>query len=111
VGFWLPETAVDDETLDVLAAEGIRFTVLAPHQVEGAPVGGLPILQDQGGRSPCSTTERSPTSAGSLRDGNLWAQRMPPDAAGARPLVAIATDGETPTPHPFGCRAGVVLHC
>ena len=23
---WLPETAVDDETLDVLAAEGIRFT-------------------------------------------------------------------------------------
>ena len=38
-GMWLPETAVDDDTLDALAAEGIRFTVLAPHQVEGAPAG------------------------------------------------------------------------
>lgn len=31
-GIWLPETAVDLETLDFAAAEGIRFTVLAPHQ-------------------------------------------------------------------------------
>jgi len=31
-GMWLPETAVDLESLDVLAAEGIRFTVLAPYQ-------------------------------------------------------------------------------
>ncbi|MFC1920073.1 glycoside hydrolase, partial [Chloroflexota bacterium] len=31
-GMWLPETAVDLETLDVLAERGIRFTVLAPHQ-------------------------------------------------------------------------------
>src|SRR2546430_7556760 len=38
-GMWLPETAVDDETLDVLAAEGIRFTILAPHQVERVPAG------------------------------------------------------------------------
>ena len=41
-GMWLPETAVDDETLDVLAAAGIRFTILAPHQVERVPAGGLP---------------------------------------------------------------------
>jgi alpha-amylase/alpha-mannosidase (GH57 family) len=41
-GMWLPETAVDDETLDVLAAEGIRFTILAPHQVERVPTGGRP---------------------------------------------------------------------
>lgn len=31
-GMWLPETAVDLETLDVLATCGIRFTILAPHQ-------------------------------------------------------------------------------
>jgi hypothetical protein len=31
-GMWLPETAVDAETLAVLAEEGVRFTVLAPGQ-------------------------------------------------------------------------------
>jgi alpha-amylase/alpha-mannosidase (GH57 family) len=32
-GMWLPETAVDLATLEALAAEGIVFTILAPHQV------------------------------------------------------------------------------
>ncbi len=50
-GMWLPETAVDDETLDVLAGEGIRFTILAPHQVERAPAAGLPgWYRTSGGR-------------------------------------------------------------
>jgi hypothetical protein len=31
-GMWLPETAVNDEVLRVLAQEGVRFTILAPHQ-------------------------------------------------------------------------------
>src|SRR5262249_52325724 len=31
-GLWLPETAVDRETLEVLAEEGVRFTLLAPDQ-------------------------------------------------------------------------------
>ncbi len=31
-GMWLPETAVDYETLDIMAELGISFTVLAPHQ-------------------------------------------------------------------------------
>ncbi len=33
-GMWLPETAVDYETLDIMAELGISFTVLAPHQAE-----------------------------------------------------------------------------
>src|SRR5688500_10667043 len=41
-GMWLPEAAVDTETLEVLAAEGIRFTVLGPTQVRAAPAHGLP---------------------------------------------------------------------
>ena len=31
-GMWLPETAVDDESLEVLAEAGLTFTILAPHQ-------------------------------------------------------------------------------
>ncbi|MGC2197589.1 MAG: DUF3536 domain-containing protein [Terriglobales bacterium] len=31
-GMWLPETAVDLETLDLLAEFGVRFTILAPRQ-------------------------------------------------------------------------------
>jgi alpha-amylase/alpha-mannosidase (GH57 family) len=31
-GMWLAETAVDRETLTVLAEAGLRFTILAPHQ-------------------------------------------------------------------------------
>ena len=31
-GMWLPETAVDCETLEVLAEFNIKFTILAPHQ-------------------------------------------------------------------------------
>jgi alpha-amylase/alpha-mannosidase (GH57 family) len=31
-GMWLAETAVDNETLDLLAQNGILFTILAPHQ-------------------------------------------------------------------------------
>jgi alpha-amylase/alpha-mannosidase (GH57 family) len=34
-GMWLPETAVDDATLDVLASCGIAFTILSPEQAPG----------------------------------------------------------------------------
>ncbi|MDR1378683.1 MAG: DUF3536 domain-containing protein [Synergistaceae bacterium] len=39
-GMWLAETAVDTETLDVLAENGIRFTILAPKQASAVrPLG------------------------------------------------------------------------
>ena len=34
-GMWLPEMAVDDQTLEILAAEGIRYTILSDEQVYG----------------------------------------------------------------------------
>ncbi|HYT04180.1 MAG TPA: DUF3536 domain-containing protein [Gemmatimonadales bacterium] len=105
-GMWLPETAVDDETLDVLAAEGIRFTVLAPHQVERAPAGGLPGWHRTAGgrrialflyngaishdvafgplvRDPAACIERL-----TAREGGGGSAEVPE-------MLSIATDGET----------------
>jgi alpha-amylase/alpha-mannosidase (GH57 family) len=40
-GMWLPETAVDTVSLEALAAAGIRFTILSPHQASHVrPAGG-----------------------------------------------------------------------
>ena len=33
-GMWLPETACNDETLEILIEKGIVFTILCPHQAE-----------------------------------------------------------------------------
>jgi alpha-amylase/alpha-mannosidase (GH57 family) len=35
-GMWLAEAAVDLESLDIMAEQGIKFTVLAPHQAKRA---------------------------------------------------------------------------
>lgn len=39
-GLWLPETAADTETLEVLAEQGIELTILAPWQVGSPEAGG-----------------------------------------------------------------------
>ncbi|MGH7703300.1 MAG: DUF3536 domain-containing protein [Gemmatimonadales bacterium] len=102
-GMWLPETAVDPETLDVLAAEGIRFTILAPHQLERRPLGGLPgFHRTTGGGTIAIFTYDGAIShdvafGPLVRDADQWTRRML--AAGyeesAPELVALATDGET----------------
>lgn len=103
-GMWLPETAVDPETLDVLAAEGIRFTILAPHQVEHQPAGGFPgWYRTPGGRSIALCVYDGPIShdvafGPLLRDAAVWAERLLVEeepGGTARRLVAVATDGET----------------
>jgi alpha-amylase/alpha-mannosidase (GH57 family) len=103
VGMWLPETAVDPDTLDVLAAEGIQFTVLAPHQVARAPAGGLPgRYRTPNGRTIAlfvydGAISHDVAFGSLLRNAQGWAERLlTPDPSGAeRRLVAVATDGET----------------
>jgi alpha-amylase/alpha-mannosidase (GH57 family) len=48
-GMWLPETAVDLETLDVLAGAGTKFTILAPHQAGRVRETGEEEWQDVSG--------------------------------------------------------------
>lgn len=48
-GMWLPETAVDTATLEVLAAEGITFTLLAPHQASAVRPAGDKAWHDVSG--------------------------------------------------------------
>ncbi len=116
-GMWLPETAVDDETLDVLAQEGIRFTVLAPHQVHGAPPNGHPgRYTTANGRSIALFPYHGDIAhgiafGGLVRNADHWldalwgvkaARRRTPaatDVIADEPphplLVSAATDGET----------------
>jgi alpha-amylase/alpha-mannosidase (GH57 family) len=47
-GMWLPETAVDNESLEVLADAGLRFTILAPHQAARVRPIGAEAWEDVG---------------------------------------------------------------
>jgi alpha-amylase/alpha-mannosidase (GH57 family) len=101
-GMWLPETAVDSETLEVLANEGILFTILAPTQVGSRPKDGT------AGRVRLGRTKSiavfvydGPLSHGVafgalLPSSEQWVERVSETAAlpGAR-LVSMAVDGET----------------
>lgn len=100
-GMWLPETAVDDATLDALAAEGISFTVLAPHQVADAPTdGSAGLYVTSSGRSIAVFTYDGALShdvafGPLVRDAGQWLARMTVERTPAPRLVSMACDGET----------------
>jgi hypothetical protein len=116
---WLPETAVDLETLEVLAELGIRFTILAPHQarqerklnsqrwrnVEGAKIDPTRayVANLPSGRSISLFFYDGPISRAVafehlLSNGEHFAQRLVSGFSDSRrwpQLMHIATDGET----------------
>ncbi len=112
-GLWLPETAVDAESLAIAAEEGIRFTILAPHQARAARIdttvpyrvqlpGGremaLFFYDDRLGREVSFGNVLS--SPGRFTDflfaAAARAATEHPAGAGDEPcLVHLATDGET----------------
>lgn len=118
-GMWLPETAVDIETLEMLSAGGIKFTVLAPHQAkrtrsrlweEWQRVDGGQIDPTRAyncylpsGRTIVLFFYDGPIShavafENLLMDGERFARRLSSGFNGERnwpQLVHIATDGET----------------
>lgn len=118
-GFWLPETAVDLETLDILAEAGLKFTVLSPHQAGKVRSPGSRIWRDvSGGRVDPSMAYRVRLKSGRslalffydgpiskavafedlLERGENLANRLCQAFSGDRnwpQLVHIATDGET----------------
>lgn len=109
-GMWLPETAVDLETLRMLADAGINHTILAPWQVEAEGLDTRrPVRIDLGGgRSILAAVYDGVLSTAvsfepwSTTDADRFARdRVMPRFGdqsealdGADPLVVIATDGE-----------------
>ena len=103
-GMWLPETAVDDETLDVLASEGVRFTILAPHQVVRAPPFGRPgRYRTSNGRAIALCLYNGDLAhgiafGGLLHDALGWVRTMlalGESGDETDVLISAATDGET----------------
>lgn len=98
-GFWLPETAVDLETLEVLAGSGIQFTVLAPHQVTKPPERGLPgRIALPGGRSIAVFIYDGGLSHGVAfgaltTDADRFTEAL--ERTPANGMASIAVDGET----------------
>ncbi len=103
-GMWLPEAAVDDDTLAVLADEHIGFTILGPGQVDAPPpFGRAGRWHGPGGRSIAICVYDGPAShqvafGNVLEDAARWeAQLTEGDRApdGGVTVRAVATDGET----------------
>ncbi|MBP1725168.1 MAG: glycoside hydrolase family protein [Deltaproteobacteria bacterium] len=118
-GMWLPETAVDLETLAILAEHGIRFTILAPRQArrvrdlrgkEWRDVTGERIdpttayaVRLPSGKSIAAFFYHGPIAQAVafenlLRSGDSLAHRLHQIFSAERPwpqLAHIATDGES----------------
>ena len=106
-GFWLPETAVDEETLVVLAEEGVRFTILAPQQAENTNLSGGPLRFAAGGSRELAvfaydgSLAHDAAFARLLDDGHELARRLSPaESAGHSVgkyvrITSLAIDGET----------------
>ncbi len=118
-GMWLPETAVDAATLEVLAEHGIRFTILAPHQARRVrKIGGTAWKDISGGRIDPSRAylcklpsgkkinlffydgpiSRAVAFEGLLTSGEKFAKRLLEGFSDKRnwpQLVHLATDGES----------------
>jgi alpha-amylase/alpha-mannosidase (GH57 family) len=118
-GMWLPETAVDLETLDIMAELGIKFTILAPHQASRVRrIGGRSWRDLSGGRVDPTRAymvrlpsrrrmslffydepiSRAVAFEGLLSSGERFAGRLVSGFSDERTwpqLVNIATDGET----------------
>jgi Domain of unknown function (DUF3536)/Glycosyl hydrolase family 57 len=107
-GMWLAETAVDLETLDLLAQYGVTYTVLAPWQAATPIDPSEPYLvRLHDGRSITIFFYNAPLSGGVSFDWNttsnadLFAANLLPGhvvqskrEAGDPQLILIATDGE-----------------
>ncbi len=118
-GMWLSETAVDKETLDILAELGIKFTILAPHQASRVRKIGAGKWKDVSGaridpsraylcRLPSGRTiniffydgpiSQAVAFEGLLKKGEDFANRLLSGFSDLRDwpqLSHIATDGET----------------
>jgi alpha-amylase/alpha-mannosidase (GH57 family) len=118
-GMWLPETAVDLQTLEVLAELGIKFTILSPYQAGRVrPLGGRAWRKVDGGRIDPSMAYAVRVASGAtmnvffydgpisraiafedlLADGKRFSERLLGAFSDTRTwpqLVHIATDGET----------------
>src|SRR6266852_1846509 len=118
-GMWLPETAVDTETLEVLAENGIKVTILAPRQANRVRPKESSDWEDvSGGRIDPSRAYLAELPSGRtihlffydgpisqaiafeglLNDGKRFAERLVSGFTDTREgpqLVHVATDGES----------------
>lgn len=118
-GMWLPETAVNTDTLEVLADQGIKFTVLAPRQARRVRKKGGEQWSDVSGEKVDPTmayicnlpsgkkinvffydgpVSQEVSFAGLLKDGGNFARRLTSLFYEKREhpqIVHLATDGET----------------